>query len=173
MRESIAATTFVFLFVGGLAFAQTAGQPQTPPPQTTQKPSPDMTVKPTTQLVGCLYREEQVPGRTPNVAERAGILEDYILVDAKIAKPETTTNAVPASGNIYKVEGPPDDRLRALVGKRVEVTGRIDPEGGAAATKGAPTADRGPGPDQVNLPEFEASAIREVAGTCPAMPARK
>jgi hypothetical protein len=41
MRESITATTFVFLFVVGLAFAQTAGQPQTPP-QTTQKPSPEV-----------------------------------------------------------------------------------------------------------------------------------
>lgn len=173
MRNSIAATTPVLLFVAGLAVAQTASQPQAPPPQTTQKPSPDMTVKPTTQLVGCLYREEQVPGRKPNVAERAGILEDYILVDAKIAKPETTTNALPASGNVYKVEGPPDDQLKALVGKRVEVTGRIDPEGSAAATKGAPTADRGPGPDQINLPEFEASSIREVSGTCPATPARK
>ena len=172
MREPIAATT-ILLFAAGLAFAQPTGQPQGPPSQTAQKPSPDTTVKPTTQLVGCLYREEQIPGRKPNVAERAGILEDYVLVDAKIAKPETTTNAAPASGNIYKVEGPPDDKLRALVGKRVEVTGRIDPEGGATATTGAPTADRGPGPDQVNLPEFEASSIREVSGTCPATPARK
>ena len=170
MRESIAAITLALLFVAGLAFAQAAGQPQSSP-QTAQKPGADVTVQPTTQLVGCLYREDQIPGRKPNVAERAGILEDYILVDAAIAKPETTTNASPAAGNIYKVEGPPDERLKALVGKRVEVTGRIDPEGGAAETKGAPRPDRGPGPDQVNLPEFEAKSIREVPGTCPATPA--
>ena len=32
-------------------------------------------------LTGCLYREEQIPGRKPNVAEKAGVLEDYILAD--------------------------------------------------------------------------------------------
>ena len=171
MRTPVTVSTVALLFAAGLA--QGAGQ--TPPPKTPRTPpSSDVKVQPTTTLVGCLYREDQIPGRKPNIAERAGILEDYILVDASIpstaAKPGPT-GSVPVSGNIYKVEGPPDDRLKALVGKRVEVTGRIDPEGGAAATKGAPTADRGPGPDKVNLPEFEASAIKEVSGTCPASPA--
>ena len=169
MKKLVTATTLSLLFVAGLAFAQSAGQP----PQTSQKPTADTTVKPTTTLVGCLYREEQIPGRKPNVAERAGILEDYILVDAKVANPAGTSNTLPVGGNMYKVEGPPDDKLKTLVGKRVEVTGRIDPEGGAAETKGAPTPDRGPGPDNVNLPEFEASAIREVSGAaCPATPGK-
>ena len=53
-----------------------------------------------------------------------------------------------------KVENIPDERLKALVGKRVEVSGRIDPED--AGLGGGPTQDRGPGPDKVNLPEFEA-----------------
>jgi hypothetical protein len=166
---------------------QNPGQ-QTAPRPDPQTPAPTATAGQTrTTLVGCLYREAQVPGRTPNVVERAGVLEDYILADAVIAAGQVrpgatpgatgTTGTVPASGNMYKVESIPDERLKALVGKKVEVTGRIDPEGLPApvgrpgAATGAPTPDRGPGPDQVNLPEFEASSIREIAGTCPATPA--
>ena len=112
--------------------------------------------------------------------ERAGVLEDYILADAAMpsgqAKPGAVPGAVgtsgttPASGNMYKVEGPSDERLKALVGKKVEVTGRIDPEG-SGATAGGPRPDRGPGPDAISLPEFEATSVREIAGTCPASPA--
>lgn len=163
-------------------------QPSTPPPQSPREPatpSPSQTTATTTAqttatLVGCLYRESQVPGRTPNVIERAGVLEDYILADATMPPPARpgapagavgTSGAVPSTGNMYKVENISDDRLKALVGKRVEVSGRIDPE--AAGLGGASTRDRGPGPDQVNLPEFEASSIREVSGTCPAVPASR
>jgi hypothetical protein len=134
-----------------------------------------------TTLTGCLYRENQIPGRTPNVAERAGVLEDYILADASMASAPSgarpgatagatgTTGSTPSAGNMYKVERIPDDQLKTLVGKRVEVMGRIDPQGGTAA--GAPTADKSPSPDRINLPEFEATSIKEVAGTCPATPA--
>ena len=140
-----------------------------------------------TTLVGCLYREEQVPGRRPNVAERAGILEDYILTDATMpgGQPRTgaiggaagTSGTMPVTGNMYKVENLPDERLKALVGKRVEVTGRIDPEGLPAAVRpGAPTGAPtygSLGPDEINLPELEAASIREIPGTCPAPALRK
>ena len=179
MRKPVIAT-LPLLFVAGLA-AQDAGQPQYPAPQT-PPPTPAATAQqPTTTLTGCLYREDQVPGRKPNVAERAGVLEDYILADASVTGTQTkpgstpgatgTTGATPPSGNMYKVEGPSDEKLKALVGKKVEVTGRIDPEGGPGATPGTPRPDRGLGPDQINLPEFAATAIREISGTCPATPA--
>jgi len=134
----------------------------------------------TATLVGCLYRESQVPGRTPTVVERAGVLEDYILADATMPAPTRpgtpaqtvgTSGSVPSTGNMYKVENIPDERLKALVRKRVEVSGRIDPED--AGLGGGPTRDRGPGPDKVNLPEFEAASIRELSGTCPAAPAAR
>ena len=161
-----------------------AGRPQAPSP-TSPAPAANAQVSGST-LVGCLYREAQIPGRTPNVAERAGVLEDYILADASIpspARPGATTGATgtagsstPSAGNMFKVENIPDEKLKALTGKRVEVVGRIDPEGGTgtgrpANPSGAPTADKGPGPDTINLPELEASSIREIAGTCPATPA--
>ena len=96
-----------------------------------------VTVKPTVTLAGCLYREEQVAGRTPNIAERAGILEDYILADATIANPQGkpssgaatgTSGLIPATGSTYKVENLPDDRLKAVLGKRVESLGASSPK---------------------------------------------
>jgi len=167
-KTFVLAGTLALSCVGVISAQQTPGSTTTAPPGTT--------------LVGCLYREDQVPGRQPNAAERAGILEDYILADAMVpnatsARPGATPGATGTSGNttvtsgsMYKIENIDDDRLKALVGKRVEVVGRIDPERG---TGGGPTADRGLGPDRVNLPEFEATSIRETAGTCAATPAQR
>jgi hypothetical protein len=149
-------------------------------PNTSQpKSSAEVAVRPTTTLVGCLYREGQVPGRKPNIVEQAGILEDYILAEAAIAGAQqrptgtagsTAAGAVPSTGNMYKVEKIAADRLKVLVGKRVEVTGHIDPEGSSRLGVGGPKPDVGLGPDKVSLPEIEASAIREVQGNCPVIP---
>ena len=179
MKRPITIAALPLFFVAGLA-AQEPASPATKPAQ--PAPRPGATAQqPTTTLTGCLYRENQIPGRTPNVAEKAGIMEDYILAGATVAGTEAKPSATPgatgtsgmtlSSGKTYKVEGPADEKLKALVGKRVEVTGRIDPEGSPSSNPtGAPTADRSPSPDKINLPEFEASAIREVTGTCPATP---
>ena len=149
-------------------------QPQAPPPPVTQTPAYPQTSPPppsTVTLTGCLYRERDVPGRTPNVAERAGILEDYILADARFTRGDTP----PTIGKMFKVERIADEKLAQFVGKRVEVTGTLDVEenemqqAGTAGTTGT-TEDRSPGPDRIELPEFEAASIREVAGTCPAVP---
>jgi hypothetical protein len=134
-----------------------------------------------TTLVGCLYREQDVPGRQPNIAEKAGILEDYILADASVASGTAsasgavgTSGAVPPTGRMYKVEMIADDVLKKLVGKRVEVSGSVDQddlrEAGPAAV---PKPDKTPGSDDIELPEFEGESIREVAGTCPATPASR
>jgi hypothetical protein len=183
INKSISAAMVALVGTAALSVAQASprtGQPQDPA-RPTPPPPAAATQQPATKLVGCLYREDQVPGRKPNVAEKAGVLEDYILAGASIASEQSkpgaapgatgTSGKAPASGNMYKVEGPSDERLKALVGKKVEVTGRIDPEGGPGATPGAPRPDRGLGPDKINLPEFEASSIQEISGTCPATPA--
>ena len=176
MKTSIMAATLAPVFVAVVA----AAQAQNPAAQLSQaqQPSAAPARQATTTLSGCLYREDQVPGRKPNVVEKAGVLEDYILADASVVGtqsrgPQGLTGTSPASGNMYKVEGPSDERLKALVGKRVEVTGRIDPEGGPGAAPGQPREDRGLGPDKINLPEFEATSIREASGTCPASPAAR
>ena len=76
---------------------------------------------------------------------------------------------------MYKLERAADSELKAMVGKRVEVTGRVDAEAGD--TTGQPPAsaqtnktDRIVGHDRIDLPEFEVSSIRAVSGSCPAKP---
>lgn len=164
--------------IGGLTAPYAAGQaPKQDQPGTPSQAA--VTVKPTVTLTGCLYREDQVPGRTPNAAERAGVLEDYILAGVTVADrqsgptagPTGTSGVVPATGTMYKVENIPDERLKSLVGKRVEVAGRIDPEGrNRLGVGGGPRPDAGPGPDALSLPEIEGSSIREVSGNCAAAP---
>lgn len=163
---AVVAPAFAIALAAPFAAAQA---PQTTPSQTSQPG--DSAAQPQqragTTLVGCLYKEDQVAGRSPNVAERAGILEDYILVGASPAsaseRSSATGAATTASANTFKVEGIDDDRLKGLVGKRVEVSGRID-----ADVEGR--KDESLGPDKINLPEFEAQSIKEVSGECPATP---
>ena len=145
-----------------------------------------------TTVVGCVYREKDVPGRAPNVAERAGVLEDYILAEmpsspiASGRAPDSTATSAPgappsavgtsgAARAMYKLEFVDGDKLKAMVGKRVEVVGRIDAEKGdqiaPAPGQGSTTTDKVIGRDRVNLSEFEVATIKEVAGACPGTPA--
>jgi len=168
-----------------LAAQAPAGGSQTPgstPPSAATTSS----TKTSAVLTGCVYQEKDVPGRAPNVAEQAGVAEDYILAEVKPAESAsgstgtsdtTGTSGTTAAhaGTMYKLEKIADERLKAAVGKRVEVTGRIDAEandatgsaGGAATTT---KTDRAIGHDRINLPEFEVTSMREVSGSCPAKP---
>ena len=172
MARGILVLALINLSIAPFAAAQA---PNANPPQS----SPQVTVRPSTTLTGCLYREDQVPGRKPNVVERAGILEDYILAGVTVTGEQRPTGtagsvstAVPSTGAMYKVEKIADEKLKALVGKRVEVTGHIDPEGRSRLGVGGAKPDVGLGPDKISLPEIEATAIREVSGQgpCPAKP---
>ena len=167
LRFSVVA--LIGLSIAPLAAAQA---PNANPPQS----SPQVSVRPTTTLTGCLYREEQVPGRKPDVLERAGIGEDYIIAGVRVTAERPTgtagsaSAAVPSTGTTYKVGKIGEEKLKALVGKRVEVTGQIDPEGRPRLGVGGAKPDAGLGPDKISLPEIEASSIREVSGQgpCPA-----
>jgi len=117
------------------------------------------------------------------VAEKAGVLEDYILADVRPAAASGgTAGAIGTSGTaakapMYKLELIADEKLQAVVGKRVEVTGRIDAEAGDAKAQPAtpPTTsptDKAIGHDKIDLPEFEVSSMKEVAGNCPASPGK-
>lgn len=136
----------------------------------------------TTVLTGCVYNEKDVPGRAPNVAERAGIAEDYILAEVKPAtspdRPAGTSGTTASSAAMFKLEHVDDSKLKALVGKRVEVSGRIDAEAGdakrpAATAPKTSDTDKAIGRDRVDLPEFEITSIKEVSGTCPAKPSAR
>jgi hypothetical protein len=135
----------------------TSPQPATPRPEPTTPPAQAEAREAqagTVTLSGCVYREQDVAGRTPNPAERAGVMEDYILADVKPAgagASSPTSGAVGTSGtsgSMYKLEQIADERLSGLVGKRVEVMGRIDAEAGdtprpPAATPGARSPEAG------------------------------
>jgi hypothetical protein len=149
-------------------------------PATTQDQDRSASAAGTTTLTGCVYKEDDVPGLTPNIAEQAGIMEDYILaVSAGSGETGATGTSGQAAGtsgaaaaNMYKLEHADDEDLQAVVGKRVEVTGRVDAEEGDTGTASSPDRDESAGPDRVELPEFEVTSIREVGGDCPAQPAK-
>ena len=134
-------------------------------------------------LTGCVYREKDVPGRAPNVAERAGVMEDYILADIRPASaPAGTAGATGTSGSdvkapMYKLELIADEKLQAVVGKRVEVTGKIDAEAGDVTRPATPPpttqTDKALGRDKIDIPEFEVSSMKEIPGNCPATPSGK
>lgn len=136
-----------------------------------------------TTLVGCVYEEKDVPGRAPNPAERVGVLEDYILAEitpAEAAKPVGTSGVttIPTTNSMYKLEHAKDETLKSMVGKRVEVVGKIDAEPGdstgqAAAGTTTSQTDRVIGRDKIDLPEFEVASIRAIAGACPAKPSTR
>jgi hypothetical protein len=186
IRNYIQASAVAVVCAGGVVIAQ-AGQAPQPPSQTPQSQttpeSKPAAAQPSTTLTGCVYREQDVPGRAPNVAERAGVLEDYILAEVTPNQPPSPTGTSGAAGTtgtakavtMYKLEKIADEQLKAMVGKRVEVTGRIDAEAGdkpvTPATPSTTQTDRAIGRDRVDFPEFEVVSIRETTGTCAAKPA--
>jgi hypothetical protein len=173
----------------GAQTPQTQSPTQTPQ---TQQPATSMQDTMNVTVQGCVYKEADIPGRNPNVAERAGVLEDYILVASPDPSSATagTTGTTPPTGTAgtsgsmasttgnkaYKLEKIADERLSAMVGKRVEVTGHVEGQAKdrTSGTSGYPTTgaaqDKTMSRDQTELPEFEVTTIREVEGTCPATP---
>jgi hypothetical protein len=144
---------------------------QQPPPQTpqTQTKTPSTQAAAATVTVeGCLVREQDVPGRKPSVVERAGVAEDYILTSAKMIKgsaPQASAQAKPgrpvgtagSQAPMYDVKGIDNDRLKPLVGRRVQIDGTF-----ADLTK-----DPSAGPTE-DLADIHGTTIRQVAGECPA-----
>ena len=175
--REIALGVAAVLCVSALSSAQIAPQGHGAPQPRSQQPRADPTAGPVTTLAGCLYREDSIRGRSPNIVEKAGVFEDYILADAtptrdvkRLSDPPiadsgqalATLTAGLASGRMYKVTKLDDARLKLLVGKRVEVTGTIKPDDDAK------TADRA---THTNLPNIEGTSIQEVNGaSCPAIP---
>jgi hypothetical protein len=132
------------------------GQSQaTPPAARAQGQAQAVTVE------GCLVREADVPGRKPNVAERAGIAEDYILTTTKMVKGSAPAAKAGAKAGMYEVEGLDDEQLKPHLGHRVQLDGTFENVDRASAPpeRGTPADD---------LVEIRATAIRHVAANCPA-----
>jgi hypothetical protein len=167
---------------GAMALTTTIAAQNPAPPQPSQAPTAQSqrTDQPARVTVeGCLMREADVPGRQPNVAERAGIAEDYILTSARTvmgstlatgtyssqpARPDDTpvgTSGTTPAAAMYEIEGIDDDRLKQFIGQRVQIEGTFEnlDRAHAAPEKGTPADD---------LVELRGSTIKQVAGTCAA-----
>ena len=177
VKNSIALSLAAIVGSGMLISAQA---PPAPQQQRPPNPSAPAAQQATTTIVGCVYEEKDVPGRSPNLAEKAGVLEDYILAEIRQAPSAATPGAAGTSGaaqfgSMYKLELVDDSKLKAVVGKRVEVTGRVDREPGDSTARPAQTpaptqTEKAVGRDRVDLAEFEVVSLKEVPGACPASP---
>jgi len=155
---------------------------------TQQAPAPAASAQEHSVTVeGCLVREKDVPGRAPNTAERAGVMEDFILTNAKIVKgghtaPDaaatgtagsTATAEQPAGtsgafGKMFEVRGLNDTELQQFVGQRVEIEGNIDPADMADRAKEKANPGGEPAGD---LPELKGMVIRKATSAEPCTPA--
>src|SRR5262245_49006183 len=117
---------------------------------------------------GCLHREADVPGRRPNIAERAGIGEDFVLTQSRIVKGSSPSGEAneDAHNAIYDVQGLSVDQLKSNVNKRVQIDGTFEHQ--ERAQKGPEV--NGTGNDLV---ELKGAAIRAVAGDCATGPPAK
>jgi hypothetical protein len=184
-RQYVIPTAFAVALAGAGVSAQQTQQPPTQQPPTQQQQPPQHAGEHAENrtLEGCVYREADIPGRSPNVAERAGIGEDYILVASVTAAAAGTVGTSGTTGaagataaampKVFKLEHEDGDKLKNMVGKRVKVTGKADVDAGDRTATGAPARDTNPmSPDQIELPEFEVTTIAEATGgeACPATP---
>jgi hypothetical protein len=137
----------------GAQAPQTTPTPQAPDnrqPTITQTPNRAQPANPSITISGCLQEEKNVAGLKPNVAERAGVTEDYILTNVKIS-PSSTVSGIGVSSK-YEIEGIAEAELKKHLNHQVEVTGQIlQPAEPSDAT-----------------PDFRATAIKMLAATCTA-----
>ena len=160
----------IFMITAGLAVsfcvALNASSRQAPStqPQTSAPTQPAQRVmpapRPSMSLTGCLYLERDVPAR--NTAERVGVIEGYIVAGARIVGQGSSApgHVGGTGGRTYRVEGIPGAQLQALVGKRVEIAGRVDTDDENGSRPDRNQVSR----DLIDFSDFVASSIREVAG---------
>lgn len=174
--------------------AQTPSQPQTPPrptSPTTQQPTTKSDTMGMTTISGCLKLEKDIAGMKPNVAERAGMGEDYILTNVKmgaasagtVAGSGTTgttgsgtaaTGAAGASagravaGLMYKIEGLDDAELKKHLNHHIELQGKVDDSAMGSSPSGSPSTSGTSGAAAGAAPkEFNATSLKMISATCP------
>jgi hypothetical protein len=162
--------------------AQTSSQNPTQPPVGTAASAQEQTIT----VEGCLVREKDVPGRQPNAAETAGVMEDFILTHAKIVKgghashdPAAATGTAGAArtgeeatgtsgaNKMFEVRGLNESELQQFVGQRVEIEGKLDPSDVAerAREQANPAGEK-----TGDLPELMGAKIRKATSTEPCAP---
>ena len=160
MRNRLMSLTTALVMAGAIGVSAQAPQnpPQNPPPDR-QRPATDTTTAQRTPaasdqaitISGCLKEEKDVPGLKPNVAERAGVTEDFILTNVKMASGSAVSGI--ALGSVYEIEGIAEAELKKHLNHQVELTGII--------TQATPAGNDA-------TPDFRATSLKMVAATCPA-----
>lgn len=169
MRKlTITGTLTALTMAGAISLNAQTPQPQTPNPATppqaqrpatdTQRPATDTqrtgNADQTITIAGCLKEEKDVPGLKPSGAEKAGMTDDYVLTNVKIAAGSAVSGI--GVGPMYEVEGISEAELKKHVGHQVELMGRIvQPTTGTAASA-------------TDAPDFNATSLKMVAATCTA-----
>jgi hypothetical protein len=182
VKNYILPAAFAVMCAGAVASAQSTATPQQPQTQ----PPASMDQAATTTVEGCVYREQDIPGRAGNTAERtaaaAGVGDNYVLVASSGSAASGTvgtsgstgaTGSASASPKIFKLEHSDDSKLSAMVGKRVRVMGKVDSQHSASpSTTTPPQTEPRTSEDKKDLPEFTVSSITEstTGTTCPATP---
>ena len=203
MRTRLMTASMTALALAGTLGLQ-AQTPQTQPPSqpqpstsrptsTDQRPSTTSGSNQVVTVSGCLKAEKDVPGRTPSVADRAGMGEDFVLTNVKMGPGSSTAGIGLAS--MYEIKGISDSELTKHVNHQVEVMGTLESKGttgsmsgtgAAGSTSGTPsgttpgsatgtTASPSGKPSSsgttsassgVDLPDLHATSIKMVAATC-------
>jgi hypothetical protein len=160
MRTGLTLTALIL--AGGMTLAAQAPQnPPTAPPSPAPQPAAERQTPVTDaaraqagqalMITGCLKEEKDVPGLKPNVAERAGVSEDYILTNVKMS-PTSKVSGI-ALATRYEIEGISKDELKKHLNHQVEITGTI--------TQPTPA-----GNDETA--DFHGTALKMISATCPA-----
>ncbi len=139
MRTSLMTVAVATFATAVTLNAQTPQTPQTQQPQTQPPASrPADRQQPTTDsqrqgagqvitIVGCL-KDEKSSGGSPNVAERAGMGEDYILTNVKMSG-SSNVSGMGALASRYQIEGISESELKKHLNHQVEITGTISHSG--------------------------------------------
>ena len=165
--------------------AQSSGQTQTPSTSAAQQ-GDQITIS------GCIqreadYRRTQAAGRGGAAGSGVGVGNEFILVNASMARGGAGATATPPAGPTgttgtakvdaaYELTGSGEGQVAQFVGKPVEITGRFKAAetGTAGRPTGGPTAGAPPtGVDVTSqdlaLRELEVTSVKAAAtGTCPA-----
>ena len=167
------AALFVFAVA---AFAQPPAQPQATPGSTTDQ---EVTV------TGCVqreadYRRARDAGKGGVAGTGVGVGNEFVLINASTgaatarATPTGTAGSAASSAAAYEITGPNEGKLADLIGRRVEIRGKLKgSETGAAgkptggATAGEPPRGVDVAGKDLKLRELEVTSVRETTGTCP------
>ena len=158
MRTGLKTLTTALFFSSALVVYAQTPQQQQPSQQTyPSKPSASQPSMPADQLTitGCLKQETSASKQQENTP----VGSSFVLSDVKMGatSPASAIGLAPQ----YEIQGLTEVELQKHIGHTVEVTGRITPA--AAATESKETA-----PLKRDLPEFQATSVKMVSGTCTA-----